>query len=46
MTVLDQMSWDFGDYDCAELADTVNYILKDIGICHIKEQCSYQEESK
>jgi len=36
----------FGDYYHPELADTVKYILKDIYICIIKEQCSDQEESK
>jgi hypothetical protein len=40
------MAWDCGDYYYPELADTVKYILNNIFICIIKEQCSYLEESK
>jgi hypothetical protein len=40
------MAWDFGDDYYPELADTEKYILKNIFICIIKEQCSNQEESE
>jgi len=40
------MAWHIGEYYYPELADTVKYILKDIFICIIKEQCSDQEEGK
>jgi len=46
MTSIDQMAPNFGDYYYPEFADAVNYFLKDIFICIIKEQCSDQEESK
>ena len=46
ITSIDRMARDFGDYYYPELADTVKYILKNIFICIIKEQCSDQEESK
>jgi len=46
MTSIDRMARHFGDYYYAEFADTVKFIVKDIFICSIKEQCSYQEESK
>jgi len=46
MTSIDQMARHFGDYYYPELVDTVKYILKDIFICIIKEQCSDQDESK
>ena len=46
MTSIVQMARHFGDYYHPVLADTVKYILKDIFICIIKEQCSDQEESK
>jgi hypothetical protein len=45
MTSNDRMAWDFGDNYYPELVDTVKYILHDIFICIIKEQCSDQEES-
>ena len=35
MTSIDWMAQDFVDYDYAELADTVKYVLKDIFICII-----------
>jgi len=37
---------DFWVYYYLQLADTVKYILKDIFLCIIKEQCSDEEESK
>jgi len=46
MTSIDRMARDFGDSYHPEFADTVKYILKDIFICIIQEQCSDQEESK
>jgi len=46
ITRIDQMAWDFEDDYYPELANTLQYILKDIFICIIKEQCSDQEESK
>jgi hypothetical protein len=46
MSSIDHMAWLFRDYYYPELADTVKYILKDIFICIIKEQCSDQEESR
>jgi len=36
----------FGDYYYLHSVDTVKYILKDIFMCIIKEQCSDQGESK
>jgi len=44
MTSIDRMAWHFGDYYYPEFADTVKYILQDIFICIITEQCSDQEE--
>jgi hypothetical protein len=41
-----QMAWHFGDYYYPEFADTVKYVLKDIFICIITEQCSDQDEDK
>jgi len=46
MTSIDQMARHFGDHYHPEFADTVKYILKDIFICIIQEQCSDQEESQ
>ena len=40
MTSIDQMPCDFGDYYYPEFMDTVKYILKDIFLYIIKEQCS------
>jgi hypothetical protein len=44
MTWIDRMGEDFGEYYYRGFADTVQYILKDIFICIIQEQCSDQEE--
>jgi len=46
ITSIDQKKWDCGGYYYLQIADTVKYILKDIFICIIKEQCSDQGESK
>jgi len=46
MTSIDRMAWHFGDYYYPEFVDTVKYILKDISIRLIEEQCSDQAESK
>jgi len=46
MTSIDWKARDIGDYYYLQLVDTVKYIIKDIFICIIKEQCSDQEESK
>jgi len=46
ITSIDWKKWDFGVYNYLQLADTVKYILKDIFICIIKEQCSNQWESE
>ena len=46
MMSIDRKEWDFGVYYYLPSADTVKYILKDIFICIIKEQCSDQGESK
>jgi len=46
MTSTDRMARHFGDYYYPESMDTEKYILKDIFICIITEQCSDQEESK
>jgi len=46
MTSFDGKARNFQDYYYLQLADTVKYILKDIFICIIQEQCSDQEESK
>jgi hypothetical protein len=43
MISITRMSWHLGDYYYAEFADTVKYILKDIFICIIKQQCSDQD---
>jgi len=40
MTSIDWKECEFGVYYYLQLADTVKYILKDIFICIIKEQCS------
>jgi hypothetical protein len=40
------MAEDFGDYYYPEFVDTVKYIVKDIFVCIIEEQCCDQEESK
>ena len=45
MTTNDRMARHFGDYYYPEFTDTVKYILKDIFIIIIIEQCSDQEES-
>jgi len=44
MTSIDRMAIHVGDYYYPDSADTVKYILKDIFLCIIKEQCSDQEE--
>jgi len=41
---IDWMEQDLGVYDYLQLADTLKYILKDICICIIKEQCSIEGE--
>jgi len=46
MSSIDRMALHFGDHYYPEFADTVKYILKDIFLSIIKEQCSDQEESK
>ena len=46
MTSIDWKEQDFGVYYYLQLADTVKYILKDIFICIIEEQCSDQGKSK
>jgi len=46
MTSIDRMARHFGDNYYPGFADTVKYIVKDIFICIITEQCSDQEESK
>ena len=40
MISINPMARYFGDYYYPEFADTVKYILKDIFICIIKQQCS------
>jgi len=42
---IDQMAQDFWVYYQLQLADTWKYILQDIFICIIKEQCSIEGES-
>jgi len=42
---IDGMEQDFWVYYYLQLADTLMYILKDIFICIIKEQCSDEGES-
>jgi len=46
MTSIDQKERDFGVYFHLQLVETVKYILMDILICIIKDQCSDQGESK
>jgi len=46
MTSIDRKAQDFVDYYYLQSVDAVKYILKDIFICSIKEQCSDQGESK
>jgi len=46
MTSSDRKERDFGVYYYLQLADTVKYILEDIFLCIIKEQCSDQGQSK
>jgi len=42
---IDQMKWDFWVYYYLQLADSLKYIIKDIFICSIKEQCFDEGES-
>jgi len=42
---IDWMKRDFWVYYYLQLADTLKFILKDIVICIIKEQCSDEGES-
>jgi len=42
---IDQMKRDFWLYYYLQLVDTLKYILKDIFICIIKEQCFDEGES-
>jgi len=42
---IDRMERDFWVYYFLQLADTLKYILKDIFICIIKEQCIDEGES-
>jgi len=42
---IDRMERDFWVYYYLQLADTLKYILKDIFICIIKQQCSDEGES-
>jgi len=46
MMSIDWKEPDFGVYYFLQLGDSVMYILKDIFICIIKEQCSDQWESE
>jgi len=46
MTIINQKERDSRVYWYLQSADTVKYILKDIFLCIIKEQCSDQGESK
>jgi len=46
MLSIDRKARDFGDYYTPQLADTVKYILQDVFVCIVKEQCSDQGESK
>jgi len=43
---IDRKNPDFSVYHYLPLADTVKYILKDIFICIIKEQCGDEGESE
>jgi len=45
-TCIDGMELDSWVYYYLQLADTLKYILKDIFICIIKEQCSDEGESR
>jgi len=45
ITSVERKEQDFGVYYYLQSADTVLYILKDIFICIIEEQCSNQGES-
>jgi len=40
MISINRMARHFGDYYYPEFTDTVQYILKDIFLCIIKQQCS------
>jgi len=42
---IDRMKQDFWVYYCLQLADTLNYILKNIFVCIIKEPCFDEGES-
>jgi len=42
---IDRMKRDFWVYYYLQLADTLKYILKNISICIIKEQCFDEEDS-
>lgn len=44
-TSIDRKELDFCMYYYLQLTETVNYILKDIFIYTIKEECSDEEES-
>jgi len=46
MTRIDWTAQDVGDDYYLQFSDAEKYILKDIFICSIKEQCSDQGESK
>jgi hypothetical protein len=45
MISINPMARHFGDYYYPEFPDTVKYILKDIFMCIIKQQCSDLDES-
>jgi len=45
MRSIECKEWNFGDYYYLQLVDTVKFILNDIFICIVKEQCSDQQES-
>jgi len=42
---IDWMEWDFWVYYYLQLADTLKYILNDIFICIIQEQCIDEGDS-
>jgi len=44
-TSIEAMEWYYGVYYFPQLAHTLEYILKDLFICIIKEQCSDEGES-
>jgi hypothetical protein len=46
MVTIDRKELDFALYYYLHFADTVKYILNDMFMCMIKEQCSYQGESQ